>query len=194
LRALEGLHTGWGVTVVRVMMGIILTVSGYQKFGVMGLGAFSGFLGQMGIPAPEIMGPLVAAVELIGGILVLVGLGTRWVGWLFVIEFLVTTFYIKFPRMGWDATRIDLMILAAAIMLVVAGSGKASVDDVLIKRRSETGSCLSSALDRRQRVRSKPGPLAQILQALAAPGRWLDRLSHLRGAASDKTAGIRRSV
>jgi putative oxidoreductase len=137
LRALEGLHTGWGVTVVRVMMGIILTVAGYQKFAQMGLAAFSGFLGQVGIPAPEVMGPLVAAVELIGGILVLVGLGTRWVGWLFVIEFLIIAFYVKLPRMGWDPTRIDFMILAAAIMLVVAGAGKASVDEALLRRRSE---------------------------------------------------------
>jgi putative oxidoreductase len=104
---------------------------------VMGLGGFSGFLAQIGIPAPEIMALLVAALELIGGALVLVGFATRWVGWLLAIEFLVIAFYVKLPRMGWDATRIDFMMLSAALMLIIAGSGKASVDEMIIKRRSE---------------------------------------------------------
>jgi putative oxidoreductase len=137
LRSLEGMQPGWGITVVRVMMGIILIKAGWDKIAG-GLGGFTGFVGQLGLPAPELLGPFVAFLELIGGILVLVGLGARWLGLLFVVEFLVTTFVIKLPRMGWDPTRIDLMMLAAALMLVLAGSGRPSVDEALLKRRSTT--------------------------------------------------------
>ena len=134
MRALEGIHPGWGITAVRVMMGIILIVAGYQKLAG-GIEGFSGFVGSVGIPLPSLMGPFIVALELIGGLLVLIGLGTRWLGILLVIEFLVTTFIIKLPRMGWDPAQIDLMMLAGALMLLLAGPGKASVDEILARRR-----------------------------------------------------------
>jgi putative oxidoreductase len=139
MRALEGMHPGWGITVVRVMMGIILIVAGYQKFAG-GIDRFAGFLPQLGVPAPELFGWFIPILELVGGILVLLGLGVRWVGLLFIIEFLVITFYVKLPRAapmgGWDSARIDLMMLAAAVLLVLAGPGKASLDEMLLKRRA----------------------------------------------------------
>jgi putative oxidoreductase len=120
-------------------MGIILIVAGYQKFAG-GIDRFAGFLPQLGVPAPELFGWLVPLLELVGGTLVLLGLGVRWLGLLFIIEFLVTAFYVKLPRPaplgGWDSARIDLMMLAAAVMLVLAGSGRASLDELLLKRRA----------------------------------------------------------
>jgi putative oxidoreductase len=136
MRALEDIHPGWGITAVRVMMGIILIVAGYSKLAG-GIEGFSGSLGNLGIPLPGLMGPFIVALELLGGLLVLIGLGTRWLGILFVIEFLVTTFVVKLPRAGWDASRIDLMMLAGALMLVLAGPGKAAVDEILARRRAE---------------------------------------------------------
>jgi putative oxidoreductase len=139
MRALDGLAPGWGIAVVRVIMAIILIVAGYQKLAG-GIDRFAAFLPQLGLPAPELFGWFVPILELVGGILVLLGLGVRWLGLLFIIEFLVTTFYVKLPRPppvgGWDSTRIDLMMLAAAAMLVLAGPGKASLDELLLKRRA----------------------------------------------------------
>ena len=139
MRALEGVHPSWGITVVRVMMGIILIVAGYQKLAG-GVERFAGFLPQLGIPAPELFGWLIPLLELVGGILVLLGLGVRWVGLLFIIEFLVITFYVKLPRAaplgGWDSARIDLMMLAAAVMLVLAGPGRAALEEILLRRRA----------------------------------------------------------
>ena len=139
MRALEGIQPGWGITVVRAMMGIILIVAGYQKFAG-GVGGFAGFLGQIGVPAPQLFGWFIPTLELVGGILVLLGLGVRWIGLLFIVEFLVVTFYVKLPRPapggGWDSARIDLMLVAAAVMLVLAGAGKASLDEMLLKRRA----------------------------------------------------------
>ena len=136
MRALEGVAPGWGITAVRVTMGIILIVAGYAKFAG-GIGNFAGFLGQVGIPAPALMAPLVAVLELVGGLLLLVGAGARWLGLLFVLEFLVVTFVVKLPRAGWDASRIDFMMLAGGVMLLLAGAGKASVDEMLLRRRGE---------------------------------------------------------
>ena len=43
-------------------------------------------------------------------------------------------FYFKFPVQGWQAGRIDLMLLAGAIKLFLAGPGKAAIDEVWLKK------------------------------------------------------------
>src|SRR5690348_8953646 len=67
-----------GITVVRLMMGAILLVAGIQKWAN-GIGGFIGFVTQLGIPAAPVLAPLLAAGEVVGGLLLLLGLGTRWV-------------------------------------------------------------------------------------------------------------------
>ena len=123
-----------GVTAVRVMAGIILLVAGTQKWAA-GIGAFIAFVTQLGIPAPELVGPVIAAGEVIGGLLVLLGFGARWVGLWFLCEFLVTSLYVKLGRgAGWDAARIDLMLLASSVMLLAAGAGAYALDEWLARR------------------------------------------------------------
>jgi uncharacterized membrane protein YphA (DoxX/SURF4 family) len=127
----------WGITVVRLMMGAILVIAGTQKW-LAGIGGFIGFVTSLGIPAPGIVGPVVAAGEVIGGLLVLLGLGARWAGLWFVCEFLVTSLYVKIGRgAGFDAARIDLMILAGALMLVIGGAGALALETILTGRRAE---------------------------------------------------------
>lgn len=136
MRTLAGPFPGWGITAVRVMMAVILLVSAYLK--ITNLAGAISFFGRLGIPLPEVLAPLDTTMELVGGLLILVGFASRWIGLWFIGEFLVTAFYVKLPRVGWDDARIDLMMLAAAVMLVLAGSGKASVDELLMKRRAAT--------------------------------------------------------
>ena len=133
--ALNTIHPGWGIAAVRLAASIVLIVAGFSKFG--NLNGFAGFLTNVGFPAPGLLAPFVATLELVGGILLLIGLGTRWVAILFVIHFLIIAFVVKLPRMGWDPSRIDVMMLAAAILMLLAGPGKAAVDEVLAKRRGE---------------------------------------------------------
>ena len=133
MQALERIDPRWIVVPVRVTMGIILLVAGYQK--LTNLGGTAGFFGQVGIPAPEVMAAFIAGLELIGGLLLIVGLGIRWLALLLVAEFLVAAFVVKLPRTGWDASRIDVMMLAGALTLALAGAGAASVDAMLAKRR-----------------------------------------------------------
>ncbi|MBA3888179.1 MAG: DoxX family protein [Acidobacteria bacterium] len=62
---------------IRVMVGAVFLSEGIQKYlyaADVGAGRFA----RIGIPNPEIMGPLVGAVEIICGTLVLLGLATRW--------------------------------------------------------------------------------------------------------------------
>jgi len=58
-------------------------------------------------------------------------LGGRWLGLLYIAEFLVVTFYVQVPTRGWMDARLPIMLLAGGLMLFLSGSGKASVDGVM---------------------------------------------------------------
>jgi putative oxidoreductase len=125
-----------GITVVRLMMGVILVIAGTQKW-TGGIGGFTGFVTQLGIPAPQVVAPIIAAGEVVGGLLLLVGLGIRWVSLWFICEFLATSLYVKLSHgQGWDAARIDLMMLAGGAMLALAGAGALALDDWMARRRA----------------------------------------------------------
>lgn len=128
MRGIGSIDPGWGITVVRITMGILFAVHGYQKFAE-GLAGVSAFYAKMSIPLPGLMTPFVAALELVGGLLLLLGLGTRWLGLLFAIEMLVVIVWVKVPRQGWLNAEFELMLLAGAIMLFLAGPGKLAIDE-----------------------------------------------------------------
>jgi putative oxidoreductase len=126
----QKLDARWGITAVRVMMGVILIVAGVQKW-IGGIGGTIGFFASLGIPAAPVLGPVIAAGEVVGGLLILLGVRSHLVALWFVAEFIVAAFVAKLPHTGWDSARIDLMLLASSVMLVLGGAGKLSVDDLL---------------------------------------------------------------
>jgi len=80
------------------------------------------------------MAPFIATLELIGGILLIIGLLTRVVSALFAIEMLVTTVWVKLALgAGWNASDLDRMLLVAGILMVLAGPGAAAVDNLVFK-------------------------------------------------------------
>jgi len=117
------------------MMGIIAVVAGTQKvLGPLPFGGASRF------PAPEVFGYYIPAHETIFGLLILIGLATRWVAIAFVVEFFITGIVIKLtsapPFGGYESARIDYMMLATAVALVIGGPGVLSVDHWLASRKS----------------------------------------------------------
>ncbi|MGH7267467.1 MAG: DoxX family protein [Candidatus Rokuibacteriota bacterium] len=131
-----GVDPGWGITIVRVMTGLVFAVHGYEKV-VGGLDQVAAGFGRMGIPTPHVMGPLVAFLELLGGMLLIVGLGTRLLGLLFAIQMAVATFWVKIPAQGWNASDLDRMLLAAGLLLFLAGPGRAALDRAWSRREPE---------------------------------------------------------
>jgi putative oxidoreductase len=131
-----GKYAGYGIALIRVVMGLMLIYSGYLK--VIALNGVTGFFRQMAIPAPEILAPVITAGEIIGGVLLVLGLGIRYVPWWFIAMFIVTTFYVKLPReapiFGYDAARIDILLLCANIMLLLEGAGAFALDTSRAKR------------------------------------------------------------
>jgi putative oxidoreductase len=128
----------WGIAIVRVMAGIIITVAAFEKFFGGGFEGFTRVSASFGLPLPGFWGVFIPLLELIGGALLLLGLGARWVAFLFIVEFFVTAFVLKIPRQppfgGWDSMRIDLMLWAAVIAVAACGAGAFALESVFVKR------------------------------------------------------------
>lgn len=134
MRGILSIHPGWGITAVRVAMAIVFIVAGWTKTNA-GLSAVTAGFEKMAIPMASIAGPFIAVLELIGGILLLLGIAGRWLGLLYAIEFTVAFFYVKLP-VGFSGARLDLMLLAGAILIFVAGPGKAAVDEYWLEKET----------------------------------------------------------
>jgi uncharacterized membrane protein YphA (DoxX/SURF4 family) len=103
---------------------------------------FTGFVGSLGFPVPVVFAAIVVALEVIGGLLLIVGLGTRWVSALYIVEMLITTLLVKLPNMGFIAEQgkpgvgaeLDLLLLAGAFILLTHGSSRLSIEQDVLKR------------------------------------------------------------
>jgi putative oxidoreductase len=137
----------WGITVVRVMAGVILVVAGLDKLNGGGFEAFTKTVVNFGLPLPEVWGVFIPLLELLGGVLIAVGLGARWVAVLFIVEFIVTTFVLKAQRPppfgGWNSLRIDLMLLATAVTVVLVGPGALALESLLDRSRRGSAAAVS---------------------------------------------------
>ena len=122
--------------VIRVVTGVIMFAHGFQKLSG-GPANFGGFLGQLGIPAPTLMAYVVTFVELVGGVLLIIGLLSRWAGLLLTINLAVATLLVKTqvgliapPESGAGA-ELDLALIAGFVAVLLLGPGKLSLDYVL---------------------------------------------------------------
>ncbi|WP_338043603.1 DoxX family protein [Paenibacillus hamazuiensis] len=82
----------WVFTVVRILVGIIFLYHGVAKFQ-MGLDNVAHFFNSMGLPS--VLAYVVAVCELVGGIALIVGLGTRYVAIVFVLIMLGAIVKVK---------------------------------------------------------------------------------------------------
>ena len=68
----------WGPVPLRLVVGLVFILHGAQKLLDPGPAGTAGFLGQLGVPLPAVAAAVLIAVELVGGLLVLIGWRTRW--------------------------------------------------------------------------------------------------------------------
>lgn len=131
----------------RVLMSAVFIVFGYAKFAdvssITNLGGTKRIMDLVagGAAAPNWLGYLVAAIELLGGVAILVGFKTRWVAWGFVVYLIIATFFghpfwlLDGAARGANQAHFykNIAIIAAYLMIIVAGPGRYSVDACISK-------------------------------------------------------------
>ncbi|WP_350350958.1 DoxX family protein [Microbacterium sp. A8/3-1] len=130
--------TSAGLLVLRVVVGAIIAAHGAQKIFEYTLPGTIGSFAGMGIPLPEIAAPVVAFVELVGGILLIAGFFTRPVGILLAIDMAVALVAVHLPAGLWvgeGGYEFVAVLGVAALALAFTGAGKFSLDRALLRGR-----------------------------------------------------------
>jgi len=122
-------RSGLALLLLRLMMGQILIVSGARKIFVVGLPVIAANFGKYGIPYPQIAAPFIGLLEFCGGILLALGLFTRYLGVLYAFEFVVAAWAKWVPiGEGYTGSRLDTMLIVTALVLATQGGGRYSID------------------------------------------------------------------
>src|SRR3954466_2704813 len=128
---------GFAPLVVRVIVGIIMAMHGWQKLTQMGPANFGEqMLGGLGVPLPVFMGYVVTFVELFGGILLILGLLSRLAALLLTIDLVVAILLVKvniglLSGSNGTGAELELALIAGFLVVLLAGPGKLSVDHSL---------------------------------------------------------------
>lgn len=134
---LTELQSVW-ILVARLGVGCEFLLSGWGKLHR--LDKLIGYFHELKIPLASVQAPFIASLELAGGFLLMVGLGTRVFGFLLGCTMIVAMLTaIDFTGKGLS----DFLYLPEWLLLllltgfVFMGGGKASVDAAVAKRMKE---------------------------------------------------------
>ena len=126
---------------IRLMVGAVFLSEGIQKFlfpDQLGAGRFL----KIGLPMPEVVGPLVGTFEIACGSLVLLGLLTRLavIPLLTIMALALAT--TKWPMLAaqgfWHMaheSRTDWSMTLGSLYLLIVGAGRWSLDSQILSRR-----------------------------------------------------------
>jgi len=119
----------------RILIALLFLIAAYNK--LKGLGGSTAYFTKLGVPAPSIAAPVVAAFELIAGIMVLAGYKTRCAA-LAIAVFVVTAALLAHTNFA-DANQLNhftknLAIAGGCLALFVSGAGAFSMDAKMGRR------------------------------------------------------------
>jgi putative oxidoreductase len=121
-----------GQTLLRVVVGVIMTAHGWQK--LLDFGTWRVQVAQLGVPAADIAAPLAMVAELFGGLALILGLGTRIAAFAVACVMVVAIGAVNLPHGLFAADggfEFPLVLLTAALYFIAAGGGPISLDAVL---------------------------------------------------------------
>jgi putative oxidoreductase len=127
-----------GALILRVTLGALFLIHGIVKFQG-GIENIVGWFESIGLPGFMAYG--VALVEMIGGIVLIIGLATRLVSALFALLMIGATLKVKLAvgllgngqMAGYE---LDLTFLAIAVYLLINGSKLFSVSQMIFNKDS----------------------------------------------------------
>lgn len=121
----------WGPLVLRLIIGGLFLWHGIDKFRA-GIDMVESMFNMWGVPAPALAAPAVAIIEIVGGIALIIGAGTRAAAMMLSVIMLGALIFVKVDvgliPMDAAGAEVDLAYLAGLLALVAIGPGPLSVD------------------------------------------------------------------
>ena len=121
----------WGMLPLRIVVGLVFLMHGGQKLFVFGLGGTADIMGKLGLPLPLVCAVIVIAVELLGGLAILLGAFTRLAGALLAFEMIVAILVARlhggfFAPYGYE---FELTLLGASLTFAATGPGRMAIEE-----------------------------------------------------------------
>ncbi|MGF1599190.1 MAG: DoxX family protein [Acidimicrobiales bacterium] len=121
--------------VLRVVIGALFVWHGIDKFDA-GIAMIEEMYTMWGVPVPGLTAPLSALVEIVAGVALMAGIGTRLAALALSAVMVGAIIYVKadlgiISSEPMPGAELDLALLAGLIAVVVLGPGRYSVDSML---------------------------------------------------------------
>jgi len=122
-----------GPLAVRVVIGLAFVMTGWGKLHH--LDDITEFFTTLHIPMPHANAVFVSCVELVGGLLLIVGLGTRIAALFLIGVMTVATLTAVLPDPEKQVlSSIEISYLLSFVWLMLSGGGAASIDHLIARR------------------------------------------------------------
>ncbi len=127
-----------GLLFARVLLGVVLVAQGWQKLSG-GVPAVAQGFTKMGVPLPGAAAWFATLVELVGGVLLILGALTPVVALLVAMDMAGAWLFAHLghgpfvAKGGWE---LVVLIGSLAVVIALVGPGRASVDALIASRRA----------------------------------------------------------
>lgn len=127
---LLSIFSEWALLILRVVYGCIFLAHGWPK--LKNLKTTAQNFQMMGFKPGAFWGTIAAVVETFGSLAIILGLGTQYVALALAFQMLVTTLWrMKNGQKLVGGFELDLILLAAGLILATLGAGSYSLDSYL---------------------------------------------------------------
>ena len=128
-------RAGYGLTVLRIVVGIVFAAHGSQKlfgaFGGYGLAGTAQYMESLGLTPGYLMATLAGGIEFFAGLALIIGLLVRPAALGLIFLLLVAIFSVHITNglfMANNGYEFALALLGGSLAVLIEGAGKLSAD------------------------------------------------------------------
>lgn len=138
IKSLASTHAGYGITVLRIIVGLTFAAHGAQKlfgwFGGYGLAGVAQWMESIGLAPGYLMALAAGSAEFFGGLALIIGLLARPAAAVLAVTMVVAIVTVHLSNgffMSNNGYEFALALFAASVAIAFEGAGKLSVDKQL---------------------------------------------------------------
>ena len=128
-------HADLGLLLLRLCTGAFLIYQSHDNvFSAARMDEFVKFLVQFNFPVPELMAPLSVYAQFVAGVGFVLGLFTRWLGLITMVNFIVACWMVHWSQdfAGWWPA---LILVVLGLYFGLRGGGRFAIDALIERRR-----------------------------------------------------------